>query len=103
MFERPEVEELRLDLRDVRLELAEAYNAMRRMQQHINVLMNDKMAIAEELTGLRDRVTALATRPDGYAYEHEHGIGHAAAYGSACPACWAEDIRTALKGDSDNA
>lgn len=83
MSEPNEVEELRLDLRDARLTLAEAHNAMRRMQHHIDTLTSDKMTIGAELYEARkvlDRVKALIEGRD---------------YG------WTEEVRAALMGADD--
>lgn len=92
--------ELKLDNRDAAMDLVEARIVMRRMQQHIDRLIQDKWDIAVKLTAANDaliRVEELVTRPDGYAHDHRIGDGH-----DQCPGCWAEDIRTALKGDDDD-
>lgn len=83
MSEPREIEDLRMEVRDLRMEREETYLAMRRMQHHINHLTSDKMAIADELVEARgtiDRVKALIEGRD---------------YG------WTEEVRAALMGADD--
>ena len=84
------MEELRIEVRELRLDMQDTYLAMRRMQHHINTLTSDKLEIGGELHEARktlDRVKALATRWDeGYSDWNYMA---------------AMDIRDALKGDDD--